>query len=89
MLYFCSMCTVTLSYNENDTLALQQLAMLLSTGHFVRVGDDNDKVIDYTDPSLYEECAFAAEDKEYYTPEELRKVLISDLNEVYGVEDAV
>ena len=29
------------------------------------------------------------EGKEYYTPEELRAILISDLNQIYGVKDAV
>jgi hypothetical protein len=29
------------------------------------------------------------EDKEYYTPEELRSLLISDINEIYGVKDAL
>lgn len=33
------MCNVTLSYNENDTLACQKLAALLATGLFTKVED--------------------------------------------------
>ncbi len=47
------MCTITLSYNEEDDL------MALPEG------------------------------KDSYTPEELRELLISDLNSIYGVKDAV
>ena len=31
------MCTITLSYNENDQTASEKLAALLSTGLFVKV----------------------------------------------------
>ena len=47
--------------------------------------------IDYSDSSLYEDDGLMAlpEGKDSYTPEELRALLISDLNSIYGVKDAV
>ena len=83
------MCTVTLSYNENDKVASEQLAALLSTGLFVQLNRHEDLDIDYTDPTLYEDSVALPEGKDFYTPEELRKALINDLNEIYGVRDAV
>ena len=83
------MCTVTLSYNEKDAAAIEKLAALLSTGLFVQVNTQADLDIDYSDPSLFEDCITLPEEKEYYTPEELRELLISDLNEAYGLKDAV
>lgn len=29
------------------------------------------------------------EEKEYYTPEELRTLLVNDLNQIYGLKEAV
>ena len=70
------MCTITLSYDEKDIAANEKLDALLSTGLFVQVGkNDGD-----TD---------TREKKEFYTPEELRSILINDLNEIYGVKDAI
>ena len=43
----------------------------------------------YSDPTLYEDSAPQPEEKEFYTPEELRDILISDLKDAYGVRDAV
>lgn len=37
------MCTVTLTYDENNALARKKLAALLSTGLFVSVPEKNDK----------------------------------------------
>ena len=83
------MCTVTLSYNEKDKAASEQLAMLLSTGLFVQLNRQEDLDIDYTDSRLYENSVPLSEDKEFYSPEELREMLVSDLNEIYGVKDGV
>ena len=83
------MCTVTLSYNEKNIVASEKLAALLSTGLFVQVNSHNDLDIDYSDPSLYRDNAPLAETKDYYTPEELRATLIDDLNQIYGVKNAV
>ena len=83
------MCTVTLSYNENDKAASEQLAMLLSTGLFVQLNRQEDLDIDYTDSKLYENCVPLPDGKEFYSPEELREMLVSDLNEIYGVKDGV
>lgn len=83
------MCTITLSYNEKDKAATEKLAALLSTGLFIQIERQKDLDIDYTDPSLYDDCAPLPEEKEFYTPEELREILISDLNEICGAKDAV
>jgi hypothetical protein len=83
------MCTVTLSFNEKDKVASEKLAALLSTGLFVQLNRQENLDIDYTDPTLYEDSAPQPEEKEFYTPEELRDILISDLKDAYGVRDAV
>lgn len=83
------MCTVTLSFNEKDKAANEKLAALLSTGLFVQLYRQEDLDVDYTDPTLYEDSVPLQEEKEFYSPEELREMLISDLNETYGVKDAV
>ena len=83
------MCTVTLSFNEKDKAANEKLAALLSTGLFVQLYRQEELDVDYTDPTLYEDSVPLQEEKEFYSPEELREMLISDLNETYGVKDAV
>ena len=85
------MCTITLSYNENDIVASQKLAALLATGLFIQHDAPKELDIDYSDPSLYEEDdqMVLPEGKDSYTPEELRDLLIGDLNSTYGVKDAV
>lgn len=83
------MCTVTLSFNEKDKAASEQLAALLSTGLFVQLVRHDDLNVDYTDPTLYEDSVPLLEEKDYYSPEELRNLLVSDLNEIYGVKDAI
>ena len=85
------MCTITLTYNENDSVAGEKLAALLSTGLFV-LSDTHDKLdIDYSDKSLYDEDELVPlpNEKDSYTPEELRLLLINDLNKTYGVKDAI
>ncbi|MBO4315965.1 MAG: hypothetical protein J5867_08410 [Prevotella sp.] len=83
------MCIVTLSYNDKDKVASEKLAALLSTGLFVQLNRQEDLDIDYTDSKLYENSAPLSDEKEFYSPEELREMLVSDLNEIYGVKDAV
>ncbi len=84
------MCTITLSYNENDSVASEKLAALLATGLFIQQDASTELDIDYSDSSLYEENdSMLPEGKDSYTPEELRALLISDLNSIYGVKDAV
>ena len=39
------MCTVTLSYDQNNALARRKLAALLATGLFTKVRHDDDDVI--------------------------------------------
>ena len=77
------MCIVTLSYNENSKAAVEKLAALLNTGLFVEVGATHQKLdIDYADPSLYENCVPLPDQKDFYTPEDLRALLISDINQI-------
>ena len=84
------MCTITLSYNENDSVANQKFAALLATGLFVQLDEPQELDIDYSDPSLYEDDELTLpEGKDSYTPEELRELLISDLKSVYGMKDAL
>lgn len=85
------MCTITLSYNENDSVASQKLAALLATGLFVQHDAPHELDIDYSDSSLYEEndIMSVSEEKDSYTPEELRELLISDLNSIYGMKNAI
>ena len=84
------MCTITLSYNENDSVANQKLAALLAMGLFVQLDEPQELDIDYSDPSLYEDDELTLpEGKDSYTPEELRELLISDLKSVYGMKDAL
>lgn len=79
------MCTITLSHNENDSEASEKLAALLATGLFVQHDEPKELNIDYSDALLYEDSQIAlSEDKDSYTPEELRSLLISDLNSIYG-----
>lgn len=49
------MCTITLSYNENDIVASEKLAALLATGLFIQQDASKELDIDYSDSSLYEE----------------------------------
>jgi len=83
------MCTITLSYNENDSVANENLAALLATGLFTQLDAPGDLDVDYSDQSLYEDNLIGLSDEKDYTPEELRTLLISDLNSLYGVRDAV
>ena len=71
-------------------MANQNLAALLATGLFTRLDAPEVLDVDYSDQSLYEDELIALPDgKDSYTPEELRTLLISDLNTLYGVKDAV
>ena len=84
------MCKITLSYNENDSAASEKLAALLATGLFVLHDESKELNIDYSDAALFEDSQIALpEEKDSYTPEELRSLLISDLNSIYGVKDAI
>ena len=83
------MCRITLSYNEKDSAANKQLAALLETGLFTQIEVSSELDIDYSDQSLYEDDIEALPgEKELYTPEDLRKLLINDLNSIYGAKDA-
>lgn len=83
------MCTITLSYNENDSEANQNLAALLATGLFTQLDTPGDLDVDYSDQSLYEDDLVGLSDEKDCTPEELRTLLINDLNSLYGVRNAV
>lgn len=96
-MYFCNkiniviiMCTITLTYNEHDREANEKLAALLATGLFKQHDANQELNIDYSDQSLYEDDPNSlADEKDSYTPEELRALLISDLKTAYGVNDAI
>lgn len=80
------MCTVTLSYDKNDALARKQLAILLSTGLFTQLDESDNPDIDDSDPWLYEDHGDLSplpEGKETFTLEEMRNILINDLNVTY------
>lgn len=81
------MCRVTLSYDKNDKVASAKLAALLSTGLFVQV--DTQEEIDDSDPMLFEDEPLIPDVDRDVTPEELRSLLINDLNTIYGVKNAV
>ena len=84
------MCRITLTYNENDSVAVEKLAALLSSGLFSQEEMPADLEIDYSDQTLYEDdLSPLPDEKDGYTPEELRALLISDLQEIYSVKDAV
>ena len=78
------MCTITLSYNENNKAAAEKLAVLLGTGLFEKLDVEELDIADNDDEGI----AWSL-DKESYTPEELREMLISDVKEIYGVKDAI
>ena len=72
------MCTVTLSYNENDKAAIEKLAALLNTGLFVQLDSQEALGIDYSDPSLYEADPSLPKIDRDMTPEELEQMIVSD-----------
>ena len=82
------MCTVTLSYNENNKMAAEKLAVLLGTGLFEKV-DIEDLDIADTDSILSDDDLALSLNKDSYTPEELREMLVNDVKEMYGVKDAI
>ncbi len=83
------MCTITLSYNENNKVASDKLAALLQTGLFVQIDKQEDLDVDYADPSLYVDNVTLPDERESYSPEELREMLVNDLNEIYGTTHAI
>ena len=83
------MCTITLSYDKNDKVASAKLAALLSTGLFLQLDTQDDLDIDYSDPSLFEDDPSMPVVDRDMTPEELRDLLINDLNTIYGIKNAV
>jgi hypothetical protein len=82
------MCTITLSYDKKDAVAREKLAILLSSGLFTQLDESSDLDIDYNDPWLYEDHGDLPplpEGKDHFTLEELREILINDLNEAYNI----
>lgn len=86
------MCTVTLSYNENNKMAAEKLAVLLGTGLFEKVDVEDLDIADTADTDSIlsddEDLALSL-NKDSYTPEELREMLVNDVKEMYGVKDAI
>jgi hypothetical protein len=83
------MCTVTLSYNENNKVAAEKLAVLLGTGLFEKLDIEDLDIADSDSMMSDDECMALSLDKESYTPEELREMLVNDVKEMYGVKDAI
>ena len=83
------MCTVTLSYNKDDKAAVESLATLLATGHFVQLETVDDLDIDYSDLSLFEDNPDIPEIDRDMTLEEFRNLLIEDTKKVYAKKNAV
>jgi len=72
------MCIVTLSYNENDKVASEKLAALLSTGLFVQLNMKEDLDIDYSDFSIYEVDPSLPVINRDLTPQELEALILDD-----------
>lgn len=86
------MCTVTLSYDENNALARQKLTALLASGLFMQLDKQNDSGIDNNDPWLYEDhgdLPTLPEGKESFTPEEAYDLIMSDIRKIYAEDYAV
>ena len=84
-----TMCTITLSYNENNKAAKAKLAALLNTGLFVKVDDSRNTDIDYSDSALYDldtELPVVSKD---LSPEELEKLIIEDIHTIYAAESVL
>ena len=79
------MCTVTLSYNENNKVAAEKLAVLLGTGLFEKLDIEDLDIADSDSMMSDDECMALSLDKESYTPEELREMLVNDVKEMYAV----
>ena len=83
------MCTVTLSYDENNKVATEKLATLLSSGLFMKLDSLDNVVLDYSDQSLYElDPSLPIIDRDM-TPEELEQMIVDDIHSIYKVAYAV
>jgi hypothetical protein len=83
------MCIVTLSYNENNKVAAEKLAVLLGTGLFEKLDIEDLDIADSDSMMSDDERMALSLDKESYTPEELREMLVNDVKELYGVKDTI
>ena len=83
------MCTVTLSYDGNNTLAQQQLQLLLSSGLFTQISIDEDLDIDYSDPQLYEDDNIPLPEDRNLSLDELEQLIVADIREICELKDAV
>ena len=83
------MCTVTLSYNDNDKAAIEKLEALLSSGLFTQIETNDDLIIDSSDASLFEIDPNMTPVTKDLTPDELEKMIVSDIHSVYAAHHAV
>ena len=89
------MCTVTLSYDDTNIMAQQQLAALLATGLFMQLPVKEEEPfpgLDYNNPNLWKEdddLPPLPQGKESYTLEEFREILINDIHKIYEMKDEV
>ena len=79
------MCTVTWSYNENNKVAAEKLAVLHGTGLFKKIDLEDLDIADSDSMLSDDEALKLSLDRESYTPEELREMLVNDVKEMYGV----
>ena len=86
------MCTIKITYDKNNKQAREMLATMLDSGLFyVNESPEQERniPIDYSDPWLYEDHGDLPplpEGKEYFTPEEVRDMLMEDLQEIYKLD---
>ena len=83
------MCTVTLSYDKENKEAIRQLSLLLATGLFTQMPEEDEQEdefpgLDYSDPDLWkkdEESLPLPKGKETFTPEEALDMIINDIED--------
>lgn len=57
----------------------------------ITIGMQGNKIIDYSDKSLFEDGQYipSPDEKDFYTPEEAYELVMSDVRSVYFMKDAV
>lgn len=83
------MCTITLSYNDKDKVAMEKLAALLSSGLFTQVETDDDLLVNSSDTSLFEIDPTLTPITKDLTPDELEDMIVSDIHSIYTAHHAV
>ena len=88
-----NMCTVTLSYDDHDSKARQQIETLLASGMFTVLQTEEQEQgeefpgLDYPDSQLWEDDGDMPplpEGQESFTPEEAYQIIMSDIRKIYA-----